>query len=575
MVMNRFRARSHAPWRVLLLAGLAACLLAALLAACASAAFPHRGNTANATPTRPVHGPMLLGPTGPGRVIDISLLLAGQNQTALTETLAAIDDPSSPSYHHYLTPAEYAKRFGASPAVEAGVETVLRSAGLSVTGITANHLTLYARGPVGQMESLFHVHLKDYRGADGEPYYKPDSPPRIPASLGSLVTGVLGLDSMRLPNPRSVFGFTRAQAQAGGGMTPQDLAAAYNLTSLHQSGLDGSGQSIVLAEIDHIKQSDIDAYDRTYGISASPVSVVPVDGGSTSTSPEPVLDIEVIHAIAPKTHIIAYEVSSSSSSMQSIANMFAQIVTDNRAPVLSISLGTCEPSADRSWFSSIDRSFQQAAAQGMSVLSASGDNGAYDCGDQNLAVDSPTSDPYVTSVGGTSLFLNGNSSYNFEAGWEGPLAAVGGGGGVSQVFARPSWQTGAGVLNTYSNGARQVPDVSANADTLTGYRIYYSGPGGCTNHDCWQVVGGTSAAAPLWAALIVLANQARAANNKNSIGFLNPTLYKLAGGAGGASPFHDVIYGGNLFYPATPGWDYSTGLGTPDGATLVAELRKA
>jgi subtilase family serine protease len=573
--MNRFEAHSHVPWSALLLAGLVACLLAALLAACAPAAVTHRGNAANATPARPVHGPVPLGPTDPGRVIDISVLLAGQNQAALAETLAAIDDPNSPSYLHYLTPAEYAQRFGATAAVEASVDTVLHGAGLSVTGISANHLTQHARGTVGQIESLFHVRLHDYRGADGEPYYKPDSPPRIPAPLGGLITGVLGLDSMRLPIPRSALGFPRAQAQAGSGMTPQDLAAAYNLTSVHQAGLNGSGQAIVLAEIDHFKQSDVNAYDQAYGISASPVTVVPVDGGSTSTSPEPVLDIEVIHAIAPKTHIIAYEVSSSSSSMQSIANMFAQIVTDNRAPVLSISLGTCEPSADRSWFTSLDRTFQQAAAQGMSVLSASGDNGAYDCGDQHLAVDSPTSDPYVTSVGGTSLFLNGNGSYNFEAGWEGPLSAVGGGGGVSQVFARPSWQTGTGVLNTYSNGARQVPDVSANADILTGYRISYSGAGGCSHGDCWQVIGGTSGAAPLWAALIVLANQARAANKKGSIGFLNPTLYKVASGSAGASPFHDVVYGGNLYYPATPGWDYSTGLGTPDGATLVGELLKA
>jgi len=141
----------------------------------------------------------------------------------------------------------------------------------------------------------------------------------------------------------------------------------------------------------------------------------------------------------------------------------------------------------------------------------------------------------------------------------------------------PSWQTGRGVANQFSDGRRQVPDVAADADPLTGYAIYDS-TSGCRGQQCWGVVGGTSAAAPLWAGLIALANQAGPKQGLRSAGFLNPALYRLgngAAGASGASPFHDITAGGNLFYPATPGWDYSTGWGSPDANALVPALLAA
>jgi kumamolisin len=317
----------------------------------------------------------------------------------------------------------------------------------------------------------------------------------------------------------------------------------------------------------------VQSYDQTFGLRTGAINVTPVAGGASSTSPEPVLDIEVIHAIAPAANIDVYE---SQADLGSVARMFSQIVSDNHAQVVSISLGACEkgldPSASQSFYDSIDNSFRQAAAQGMSVLVASGDSGAYGCQDDNLSVQEPSSSPYVTAVGGTALFTNPDGSYSREAGWEGPLETSGGGGGVSVVYQRPSWQTGPGVANQFSNGARQVPDIAADADPLTGYSVYYSGDGGCRGSQCWQVVGGTSGATPLWAGIVLLANELSRSHGGKPLGLLNPRLYQLGASAQASRVFHDVTIGGNLYYPAASAWDYSTGWGSPIGAPLVEAL---
>jgi kumamolisin len=390
-----------------------------------------------------------------------------------------------------------------------------------------------------------------------------------------VVTGVIGLDTRpavrRTPTTGSGAALAARQA-SGGGLDPSALRAVYDVTPLAAKGLDGSGQTVALAEIDQYRQSDVAQYDAAFALSAPAPRVISVAGGSRTASPEPVLDIEVLHAIAPKAQILVYE---SGADLRSLAQMFGQIVSDNRAQIVSISLGACEigldPASASGFLDALNADFQRADAQGMSVLVASGDSGAYGCQDNHLAVDLPGSSPYVTSVGGTALFPAADGGYGREDGWEGPLEAAGGGGGLSAIYHRPAWQTGLGVRNNYSNGMRQTPDVSADADPLTGYRIYYSGGNDCSGQDCWTVVGGTSAAAPFWAGLIALANQA----GNRKLGFLNPALYAIgqasASNASGAA-FHDVTGGGNLYYPATPGWDFSSGWGSPDAAALVAGL---
>ncbi|HET9111943.1 MAG TPA: S53 family peptidase, partial [Ktedonobacterales bacterium] len=529
----------------------------------------HAAAAANAT-TRS-SAPTRLGPTDPTRSLSLAFPLRMRSPTALTALLTAIEDPHSPQYHHYLTAAQYAAAFGPSDADRAAALVAIRAMGLTVTATGATSELAQASGTVELIEADFGVRLYDYRAPDGTRYIAPDGMPRLPSALAAVVSGVVGLDTRPAVERRSPALSLTPRQVGGGGLDPSALRAAYDVAPLTQQGLDGSGETIAVAEIDRFRQSDISAYDNAFALSTASVQVVSVAGGSTSLSPEPVLDIEVLHAIAPKAQIIAYE---SGADLRSLTQMFDRIVSDNRAQVVSISLGACELGVDTSsssgFVGALDSIFQRADAQGMSVLVSSGDSGAYGCQDNHLSVDLPASSPYVTAVGGTALFLGANNSYGQEYGWEGPLEGSGGGGGVSVLYHRPSWQAGSGVSNSFSNGMREVPDVSADADPLTGYRVYYTGGNDCSGNDCWTVVGGTSAAAPFWAGLIAIANQ----KGHRKLGFLNPALYAIgqAGASGGSSPFHDVTGGGNLYYQASPGWDYSTGLGTPDAAALVPML---
>ena len=561
-----------------------AALLGVLVVAagCAGNGSGSVARTTPATRPTPAHAhaspaPVRLGPADASLSVTVELVLRGRDDAALTAALAAISDPRSPSYHHYLSPQEFAARFGPSAAAVAAAEKALTGAGFALAGQPAPDL-LAARGTVAQAEALFGVRLDTYRDGSGRVYLQAESAAHLPPALAAVATGVLGLDGRPIVHTDALSAprVPRTPLQPGsfGGYTPADLRALYDVSPVLGGGANGSGVTVALAEIDAFRQSDVNTFDRQYGISAPAVRVVYVGGNHPSYGPESIMDIEVLQGLAPKAQLIAYE---GGDTLPDTAAIFARIVSDRRAQVVSISLGVCElgvGSDASAFFSSIESTFQQATAEGMSVLVASGDSGAYGCQDNHLSVQAPSSSPYVTAVGGTALFANGGGTYDYEAGWEAPLEEAGGGGGLSVAFGRPSYQAGSDVDNQYSNGMRQVPDVSADADILTGYSIYDSASGHCRGGSCWQIYAGTSAAAPLWAALIALADQQRAAHGKPALGFLNPALYQLGSRASGsgASPYHDVTIGGNLYYPATPGWDYSTGWGTPDAARLVADL---
>jgi kumamolisin len=503
-------------------------------------------------------------------MLDVSFVLRAQGD--LGSAAAGASDPGSPTYHHYLTPAQIAEQYGPSPADVARAEKVLRAAGMTLATPQPRDLLLGARGTAGQLETLLGVHLLRYRLASGRIAIAPDVSPHLLAAFGGAVTGVLGLDTRAALHTGAILApAAPRQAPAPAGYTPEDLASAYDLGPLYAAGLNGSKQTVALAEIDTFSPADVQSFDQQFNVQAGPLQVIKVEGGASSSSPEPALDIEVVHAIAPRASILVYE---SPEDLLSVARMLSQIVTDNRAQVLSVSLGVCEqgldPSIARTFLSTLNNTFQRAATQGMSVLVASGDNGAYDCQSNTLSVGAVAANPNVTAVGGTALFLGATSGYGHEAGWEGPLEEAGTGGGVSVLYQRPSWQVGPGVSNQYSDGARQVPDVSANADPDTGYLIYYT-TGKCQS-DCWQLMGGTSAATPLWASIVLLANQQAQAHGKPPLGFLNPALYRLGASTTAGQVYHDVTIGGNLYYQATTAWDYATGWGSPDGARLVTAL---
>ncbi len=553
--------------------GLTLAVLICAVAACASPSAPpgaSKSTTASATTTPAAHTkpPTNAGPAAPDTILSISLVLRGQSPEGLAAALKAINDPHSASYHHYLSEGQIATQFGATQADVARVTAALTSAGLTPGALTSDRLLLGAQGTVARLDAFFGVEIDAYHDATGAQLYAPTAAPRLPASIASAVSGVLGLDTRPALHTGAMLTHRRASVSGQAGLTPADLDSAYDLKSA-ASGLNGENQTIALAEIDSFRQSDVQSYDQTFGISASQPQVIKVGKGPKGTSPEPVLDIEIVHAIAPGATVLVYE---SAEDLGSVATMLSQIVSDHKAQVLSVSLGTCEvgldPATESSFISTLNATFQRANAEGMSVLVASGDNGAYDCADSNLSVGAVAANPYVTAVGGTALFLNNAGAYSREAGWEGPLEGAGSGGGVSTIYSQPTWQTGPGVSNVYSDGMRQVPDVAAAADPLTGYAIYFTDQ--CSGNDCWTIVGGTSAATPLWAGLILLANQLASSQGKGPLGFLDPALYQLGSAQSGV--YHDVTIGGNLYYNASPSWDYTTGWGSPDASLLIPAL---
>lgn len=572
----------------------AAVALLTLLAGCSSSApsAGGHGSSSGVTPstraglvgtTGDNHGTRI-GPTDPRRAISLSISMATASDAEINRALAAIEDPNSPDYHHYLTPAEYAQRFGPSAAALVTVERSLSDAGFHVTLPSAGGSLLGAQGTVAQAETFFRVQLSDYRTASGETYYAPDAAPRLPEEWKGAALNVLGLNNRPALHPAGILRMTQSAAQQPPPrlLGPVELERAYNIAPLHLAGLNGEGQTIAMPEIDTFKQRDIDYYDRTYGITPYPIEVIKVNGGADKAQQvsETTLDIQVIHAIAPRAKILVYE---SPADFGSLADNFNKIVSDNRAKVVSVSLGGCEPAIweapdlGRNYFATLNNIFRQATAQGMSVFVASGDDGAYTChrndpNDNTLSASLPATNPFVTAVGGTALLVNDNGSYYSEAGWEGPMAGSGSGGGLSVGYLRPDWQSGPGVSNQYSTDARQVPDIAASADPLTGYRIYDSTDGGCSGEECWVAIGGTSASTPLWASLITLANQRAASNGKSTLGFINPMLYKMGADSTLNAAFHDVTVGGNLYYPSTAGWDYATGWGSPDASKLIPEL---
>lgn len=560
--MQRRDCAGKGAWQGLSAVLCAACLLLAACAGSSAAPTQSHAPTPARTVRAPATSPKKVGLALPGQSLAISLLLKRRAPDELARILAGVNDPNSPLYHHYLTPRQIAERFGADPTSVARAEDALRKAGLTDVAQSTDAARLDARGTVAQLDALFSTTLDEYSTASGGISYAPERLPVLPPALAGVATGVLGLDTRTVVHGGALFGPQRvASPQVSGvsGLTPTDLARAYDIGPLRSAGLDGSGQTVALPEIDTFNTSDVQSYDRAFGISPGPLQVVRVGRGASGRSPEPVLDIELVHAVAPKAAILVYE---GRQDLQSVANIFNQIVNDNKAQVVSISLGACERGLDQSiasaFFGALNDTFQRAQAQGMSVLVASGDNGAYDCGDDQLSVGAVAANPFVTAVGGTALFLGQNGGYGREAGWEGPLEGAGGGGGVSTFYPQPSWQVGPGVRNQYSQGMRQVPDVAAAADPATGYAIYYGG---------WHVVGGTSGATPLWASLILLANQ----QAKSPLGFLDPALYRI-GASDNGRVFHDVTLGGNLYYNAATNWDYSTGWGSPDAAQLVPAL---
>lgn len=541
--------------------------------------------------------------------ISLAIGLNLRNQNNLALYLQQLSTPGSPLYHHYLNPPAFAALFGPLPQSEAAIVHFLRSQGFRITATYPHHLLIDAVGSVAQAEQAFGVQINTYRSPAGRIFYANANPPLLPVDIAPLVAAISGLDdaiqyrrdpltpgtgltlqgsassSIRCPQPGSPTVPTS--------FTPAQIATAYDFTKLYSAGFRGEGQVVGLLELDGFSSNDIAAYISCFGGNQAAIRTILIDGynGAAGVNAAEVeLDMEMILGLAP--HLASLRVyEASNTSLTAYNDAWARIVSD-RVPVVSTSWVFCEEGPGMT--SEIQQEnifFQAAAAQGQTILAASGDLGANGCYDPQtgantqLAVDDPASQPYVTGVGGTTLHINFDNTYMYEQVWNDRTIRNGAsGGGISQVWHMPSWQQAPGVANAYSTGFREVPDVSMNADPQTGYDIYCTA-GGCANKG-WMIIGGTSAGAPAWAAMIALANQAALKAGGSNAGFLNPSLYNIAHGASGTSysaSFHDIVpvsgavnnndYVGNSgAYPDTSAYDLATGLGSFDAYNLSQNL---
>ena len=559
------------------------CFLAvvALLAACTGQPAtqsipPTTSSTVSSTALEP---PTELGPTADDAQVQFTVSLRLPGAADLDRYLHGLVTPGSSSYQHYLAPALFGARFGLSDARVAAIVAWLKSGGLSVE-VMPQRTSLAVSGSAGQVRQLLGVDLVDWQNAAGKRYRVPVGEVAVPADLEGDVAAVLGLNTEPLIRP--AFVPPVLEAGAGAGLLPDTVAKAYEIAPLHDAGLHGEGMTIAIVSFDTFTPSDVTLFDSNFGIhGAPPVDVVHLDGGPDKIGDgagEVALDIQVIRGIAPQAQIVTYEGPNSATGF---VPTMSRIVADGRAKIVSISWGLCENQSSVQAMQAEQHEFAAAVAAGISVFTSSGDNAAYDCRQVHISsnnplerdlspgVDWPSASPDVIGVGGTFLSIREDGSYLEETGWEDPLGGGGGGGGLSAFHTRPDWQVGAGVDNAASNGMRQVPDVAGPADPTSGFVVTY------TDADQGLVrgeVGGTSAAAPFWAASMLLTQQLAAREGVAALGPLGPVLYRVSAEQPAGAVFHDVIRGGNLLYSAGPGWDYSTGLGTPRVAPLARAI---
>jgi subtilase family serine protease len=595
----------------------------------------------------PAHSESIGSLPGSGR-LRLTVVLHPRDAAALSAFAAAVSDPASPEYRHYLTVGAFAARFGVRPAAVTALRQALRADGLTPGKLAADHLSLAVSGTVATASRAFDVRLQRYREASGREVYSNAGAPRVPAALGGIVQDVLGLSNVEQEVPQ---GLSAAPAKAsaptsskavahaasspfpgGGGpvacsaatnyaatrsgaTTIDTVGKAYGFDGMYAGGDFGQGVTVALLELEPYptEASDVNGpggFQQCFGTDAQ-ITDIKVDGGSqpTETTAESAVDLDNLIGLAPEVNVEVYYGPNGGTGPYDTLAQIVNAPSAQRAQVISDSWGVCEPdlSSFKSTYVDENNLLEQAAAQGQTFFASSGDLGAEGCSaDWNnnfsvqggnsgeLAVDDPASQPYATSVGGTTLNTPGPPP--IETAWNQEFWGASG-GGISSFWPMPAYQASQGapgVINSYSSGApcanttgycRQVPDVSADGSSQSGYVTFYQGN--------WSAWGGTSTSAPDWAAVAALADASGLdqCTPSTPLGFLNPLLYEIAAGSKHADAINDITNGSNNSgyfdtssppapvgaYPVTPGYDMVTGLGSPivtDGSSpgLVAQL---
>ena len=640
--MPRRTTASRTHHRTALLGGVVAATTLAMVAATAPAALadssptpaPQRIGTAPHLP----RGAVRTAAPAAGTAIDLSVVLTPRDPAALKTFIADVSTPGSPLYHHYLKTGEFGPEFGATGATVDRVRAALKAQGLKPGPLAADGLTLPVTTTVGAASKAFHTGFTGYRTTDGRTGVTNTAAPAVQADVAPAITGITGLTTTaevhahlsvdpkaKFAAPKSATGGTGAKtAPRVNGKTPalcssistlaadngyvdtrdywsaRTLATAYGMADQPNVG---TGVTVGIFELENYSTKDVSAYQSCYGTKV-PVSAVKVDGGATA-APDPsenigsesALDIEDLIGLVPQASLLVYQgPDAENATYQNVLDVYQKMVTDNRAQVISSSWGSCELDTPASFMDAENLIFEQAAAQGQTVTSASGDSGSADCwydqdGDglnddpngTTLSADDPSGQPYVLGVGGTNMTGSGGTA---QTTWNDGDGATG--GGVSEHFSLDAatgfqtGRTGSGYTNvcatTSDRACRQVPDVAAVADPNTGYLVANGQESDGTQD--WAVIGGTSGASPTWAALVAQADQDLSCAANGPVGFVSPALYQLP-----ATAFRDITDGDNFLshadmpsgtaYPAGTGYDLTTGLGTPHARSIIPALCKA
>ncbi len=479
--------------------------------------------------------------------------------------------------------SKYANQYGISDATYHKIEQYLGIEGVTLK-LGKLHSYMSVKAKASSVAKLFQTQFIQH-SLNKRTYYVPQTPPKLPSFVMNYVVSITGLETYSTLKPGLANSTAHASVNKAdlltstshlptsprrpaadcspsGGVVPQDIADAYSYTTFYKQKYTGQHMVVNLVELGGVLSSDMENYFSCVNYPSSQLKLIDVDDPPTQASDEATLDIEMIAGLAPGATIVDYQ--SDGQTLGTLNDELQAIIDDNAnntgsGSVVSISYGAAEDMLDPNAIQAIDQSLQTLVkTEHMTVFVASGDCGAFISEDfHHLDVSYPASDPWATAVGGTVLSTSRNARGNETVWGQHPPSRQcqnqwGSGGGLSVYFKRPDWQTGVGVNNRYSNGYRQVPDIAAIAYDLP---VYFDSQ--------WVMVGGTSAATPIWASGMALVNQALIAR-KRSFVYSTGLFYAVANHAGNMVPFYDINSGNNQYYAATHGWDDASGWGSPN-----------
>ena len=534
----------------------------------------------------------LVGATESTRQIKFSITLPLRDAAAAASFAQHVSTPRDPLYRHYLTPAQYAARFGASVADYRVVAAWAKSQGLTPGEEFSAHNVLPLTGTVAAVKAAFGTQFNDYRDSTGRVFYAATGTVQVPQEIASRISAVIGLSNMHhfQPLARKLPAGMRLSiggSGPGGAYSAADLRSIYSVPAQPAAT---KAETVAVFEQGGFEPNDITTYEVRNKLPATPAIFRSVDGyGGAINSPgieaEAVLDIDMLIGLNPAVaKVLVYEAGATEDFGTALVDSYAAMASDNKAQTISISYGLDEALQNPATLQAENTGLTQLVAQGQGVYVSSGDQGAYGDELHGLNVEDPGAQPNVVGVGGTTLFTGQKASYRYEVVWNELQTSINAatGGGVSAVWPIPAYQTPFGARPMTDNGGsatnRNVPDVAAVADPLTGVAVYSKINGG------WLTIGGTSVASPVVASIMSIGNAVSKSWGFGPLGFTNPAIYGIEENplsqAFLQGDFDDTVYGNNgdvadfgiPGFNAGMNYDNTTGWGSPVGDHMLLDL---